>query len=81
MAHLGGIDMLFVEPCPWCGEDAKFYAGGNYVECTEYLCGARGPIVKFVERMRDGESAEREREREAVESWNIVAELASKHLS
>lgn len=75
--HLEGIDMLGLEQCPYCGASARFYSGGSYVECTAFLCGARGPTVMFVEQMCEGETAEKE----AIESWNIVAELANRHFS
>jgi len=64
--------MIYVHPCPWCGEDAKFNPGGGYVECTDYRCGARGPAARS-EHWTHEQLGAKIVGLQAIELWNIVA--------
>ncbi len=63
-------------PCPWCHKDARVYLNGSYVEgwtsfveCSDYLCNARGP-QKQSGPMSNDDYVTQDR---AIESWNMVA--------
>lgn len=73
----GHLEESDANACPWCGEKAKVYMSGSYVEgwycfieCSEmFECGSRGPG----RRTKGMSNEEYELQDQVIELWNAVS--------
>ena len=75
-------DDIKIEPCPWCGKEATSWLEGNYVDgwtssvnCSDYKCGAQGPVKQTPGLSND----EWVIKGEAIRDWNSVAKKENKN--